>query len=93
MPMVEIVKPANEALGDWFEALRGWLDRNGCGDVTFARVEHGRDRQVYRLAFRDAALSEKFSRTFAMYLNGTAEAEPDGASGFVAPGELGAAPA
>ncbi len=68
MPMVEIEKPADEPLGGWFEALRGWLDRNGCSGMAFARVGQGSDRLVYRLAFADAALAEKFSHTFAVYL-------------------------
>jgi hypothetical protein len=68
--MVEIEKPADEPLGTWFETLRGWLDRHGCGGVSFARVGRDGDPPIYRLAFGDAILAEKFSRTFAAYLTG-----------------------
>jgi hypothetical protein len=84
MPIVEIEKPADEPLGLWFETLRGWLDRNGCGGVTFARVGQGDDRRVYRLAFRDGAVAEKFSRTFAIYLTGTFEPAADDDPEFLA---------
>jgi len=93
MPMVEIVKPADKPLGDWFETLRGWLDRNGCGSVTFARVGQGGDRPVYRLAFGDRALAGKFSRTFATYLTGTPEAADDEPPEFVALDGLAEVPA
>lgn len=84
MPMVEIEKPVDEPLGDWFEALRGWLDRNGCRGVTFARVGRG-DRPIYRLAFDSGALAEKFSRTFPTCLRQPAGDSPE----FVATDTLG----
>jgi hypothetical protein len=89
MPMVEIEKPADEPLGAWFETLRGWLDRNGCGGVSFARVGRGGDRPVYRLAFADAALAGKFSRTFAVYLTETPDDVSDDTPEFLDRGALG----
>jgi hypothetical protein len=93
MPMVEIEKPADEPLGDWFEALRGWLDRNGCAGMTFARVGQGSERLVYRLAFGDAALAEKFSHTFAVYLTEKSETLSDDIPKFIAVDGPGNAPA
>jgi hypothetical protein len=92
MPMVEIEKPADEPLGIWFETLRGWLDRNGCNGVTFARVGQG-DRPVYRLALENGALAEKFSRTFAAYLTGMPDFQRDNVPEFVARDTLGGATA
>lgn len=94
MPMIEIEKPADEPLGAWFEALRGWLDHNGRGSVTFARVGKRGDRSVYRLAFADVSLAEKFSHTFAAYLTAAApEIEADEAPEFVTLDTLGEATA
>lgn len=76
MLMVEIEKPADEPLGDWFEALRDWLDRNGGSGVSFARVGQGSDRLVYRLVFGDSVAAERFSRTFPAYVAGTSPATP-----------------
>lgn len=89
MRMIEIAKPADEPLGYWFETLRGWLDRNGCASVSFARIGQDSERPVYRLAFADAALAEKFSRTFASYVTTVDEAEEDEPPEF----ELGEVPA
>jgi hypothetical protein len=93
MPTVEIAKPADEPLGEWFEILRGWLDRHGCGSVSFARVGQGEDGPVYRLAFADAALAAKFSRTFAVYLTETRQTQADNASDFPSADAMGDAPA
>jgi hypothetical protein len=83
MPMVEIEKPADEPLGAWFETLRGWLDRHGCGSVTFARVGQDGDPPIYRLAFADSALAAKFSRTFAAYLPDARGAAADDGPEFI----------
>lgn len=83
MPMVEIEKPADEPLGTWFETLRGWLDRNGCGSVTFARIGQDGDPPIYRLAFADGAHAAKFSRTFAAYVAPVPEAAADDGTDFV----------
>jgi hypothetical protein len=89
MPMVEIEKPADEELGTWFEALRGWLDRNGSGGVTFVRVGQGGDRPIYRLVFENDAAAEKFSHTFPAYLVGTPRAASAETPEFVAADTLG----
>ncbi|HEY1798439.1 MAG TPA: hypothetical protein VGG57_20165 [Stellaceae bacterium] len=83
MSMIEIEKPGEEPLGTWFETLRGWLDRNGCGGVAFARVGENGDRPVYRVAFADRALAEKFSRTFAVYPAGVPKAGSADGPGFI----------
>lgn len=89
MPMVEIEKPADEPLGTWFEALRGWLDRNGCGGVGFVRVGQGGDRPIYRLAFENEAAAAEFCRTFPLYLTGTPRLAPTEIPEFVVADTLG----
>lgn len=83
MPFIEIEKPSDEPLGEWFERLRGWLDRNGCAGVSFARIGQEGDPPIYRLAFADAAVATKFSRTFAAYLATTPDAASDGGPEFL----------
>jgi hypothetical protein len=93
MLTVEIEKPADQPLGAWFEALRDWLDCNDCSGVSFTRVARGGDRPIYRLAFADAALADKFSGTFAVYLTAAPDDISDGMPEFFDAGALGNAPA
>jgi hypothetical protein len=67
MLLVEIEKPENETLANWFSQLRDWLDANRCAPSIFARAGRRIDRLIYRISFDDAARAHRFAREFARY--------------------------
>ncbi|HVH80473.1 MAG TPA: hypothetical protein VM782_13845 [Stellaceae bacterium] len=67
MLLVEIEKPENEKLSEWFSELRSWLDANRCSPSIFMRVGRRIDRLIYRISFNDAVRAHQFSVEFARY--------------------------
>jgi hypothetical protein len=67
MPVVQLEKPANQPLGEWFSELRSWLDLHRCETRGFTLSGRRLDRQIYLISFIDAAQAQEFSRKFSHY--------------------------
>ncbi len=67
MLVVQVEKPENEPLGNWFSEIRTWLDTNNCEPSTFVRTGRRLDRLIYRISFADPAKARQFARRFARY--------------------------
>jgi hypothetical protein len=60
MTLVQVVKPEDTKLADWFAELRLWFDSNDCNPVLF--TEEG---GCFNIKFADDAHAQLFSSTFA----------------------------
>jgi hypothetical protein len=76
MLLVEIEKPANISLSEWFSELRDWLDANHCTPSVFSRSGRRIDGLIYRISFDNAALAHRFSLRFKSYLPVVRRATP-----------------
>jgi transposase len=76
MLLVEIEKPANISLSEWFSELRDWLDANHCTPSVFSPSGRRIDGLIYRISFDNAALAHRFSLRFKRYLPVVRRATP-----------------
>jgi hypothetical protein len=88
MLVVQIEKPENETLSEWFSELRSWFDRNGCQPSGFVRSGRRIDRAIYQLSFDDPAVARLFSAKFARYASVLRRATLSERSDFVTAGGL-----
>jgi hypothetical protein len=73
MITVQVERPGDTKLADWFAELRLWFDDNDCSPMLFTEV--GRR---YNIKFADDAQARLFASTFAKYgaVNRVPLAEP-----------------
>ncbi|HYM73083.1 MAG TPA: hypothetical protein VET89_08885 [Stellaceae bacterium] len=67
MRVVQVEKPENATLADWFSELRAWFDENHCEPWGFTRSGRRIDRLIYLVSFHDELKARQFSATFAKY--------------------------
>lgn len=67
MPIVQLEKPADRSLSEWFSELRSWLDLHRCEARGFTLAGRRLDRKVYVISFKDAGKARQFSQNFAQY--------------------------
>jgi hypothetical protein len=62
MMIVQVERPQDTNLADWFAELRFWFDKNDCSPMLFTDV--GRR---FNIKFADDAHAQLFASTFAKY--------------------------
>jgi hypothetical protein len=62
MTTVQVERPEDTKLADWFAELRLWFDNNDCNPIRFTEVT-GR----FNIKFADDAHAQLFATTFAKY--------------------------
>jgi hypothetical protein len=62
MTTVQVERPEDTKLADWFAELRSWFDDNDCSPILFTEVA-GR----FNIKFADDAHAQLFATTFAKY--------------------------
>jgi len=62
MTTVQVERPENTKLADWFAELRLWFDNNDCNPMLFTEVG-GR----FHIQFADDAHAQLFASSFAKY--------------------------
>lgn len=64
MVVVQIEKPGNMTLADWFCELRSWLDQNYCHPILFNQSERVTGKMIFDITFSDETQARVFSSTF-----------------------------
>ena len=64
MVVVEIEKPGNMTLANWFCELRSWLDHNYCQPTLFNQSEIFNRKIIFNITFSDETQARVFSSTF-----------------------------
>jgi hypothetical protein len=67
MTVVQIEKPEDTNLADWFAELRLWFDVNACSPLLFAKAETVMNRDRFNIKFGDDAQAHLFTSSFAKY--------------------------
>jgi len=67
MTVVQIEKPEDTKLADWFAELRLWFDNNDCNPILFTEVEGVKNRSGFNIKFADDVQARLFASTFAKY--------------------------
>ena len=67
MVVVQIEKPGNMTLANWFCELRSWLDQNYCQPTLFNQFERVTEKLIFDITFSDETQARVFSSTFASY--------------------------
>jgi hypothetical protein len=67
MTVVQIEKPENANLADWFAELRSWFDVNDCSPLLFAKAATVMNRDRFNIKFADDGQAQLFSSSFAKY--------------------------
>jgi len=67
MTVVQIKKPEDTKLADWFAELRLWFDNNDCNPILFTEVEGVKNRSGFNIKFGDDVQARLFASTFAKY--------------------------
>jgi len=67
MTVVQIEKPEDTKLADWFAELRLWFDNNDCNPILFTEVEEVKNRSGFNIKFADDVQARLFASTFAKY--------------------------
>jgi len=67
MTVVQIEKPENANLADWFAELRSWFDVNDCSPLLFAKAGTELNRDRFNIKFADDGQAQLFSSSFAKY--------------------------
>lgn len=67
MLVVQIEKPANMTLAQWFSELRLWLDQHSCEDTSFSQSGRIIDKLIFNLTFHDHAKARLFAANFTRY--------------------------
>jgi hypothetical protein len=62
MTTVQVERPEDTKLADWFAELRLWFDNNDCNPILFTEVG-GR----FNIKFAEDAHAQLFAATFAKY--------------------------
>jgi hypothetical protein len=62
MTTVQVERPDDTKLADWFAELRLWFDNNDCNPILFTEVG-GR----FNIQFADYAHAQLFASSFAKY--------------------------
>ena len=62
MTTVQVERPEDTKLADWFAELRLWFDNNDCNPILFTEVA-GR----FNIKFADGVHAQLFATTFAKY--------------------------
>jgi hypothetical protein len=76
MTVVQIEKPRDTNLADWFAELRSWFDVNDCNPLLFAKAETVMNRDRFNIKFADDAQAHLFTSSFEKY--GSSIRRPDG---------------
>ena len=64
MVVVQIEKPGNITLANWFCELRSWLYQNDCQPTLFNQSERVTDKMTFNISFSDETQARVFSSTF-----------------------------
>jgi hypothetical protein len=67
MTVVQIEKPQDTKLADWFAELRLWFDKNDCSPILFSETGRVMNRSRFNIKFSDDAQARLFVSTFAKY--------------------------
>jgi len=81
MTVVQIEKPEDANLADWFAELRSWFDVNDCSPLLFANAGTATNRDRFNIKFADDAQAHLFTSSFAKYgpaIRSAIGAEPSG---------------
>jgi hypothetical protein len=84
MTVVQIEKPEDANLADWFAELRSWFDINDCSPLLFAKAETVMKRDRFNIKFADDAQAYLFTSSFEKY--GPSIRRPDAESSEVTGG-------
>lgn len=64
MTVVQIEKPEDANLADWFAELRSWFDVNDCSPLLFAKAGTVMKRDRFNIKFADDAQAHLFTSSF-----------------------------
>jgi hypothetical protein len=67
MTVVQIEKPEDANLADWFAELRSWFDVNHCSPLLFAKAEPVMNKDRFTIKFADEVHAHLFTASFAKY--------------------------
>ena len=67
MTVVQIEKPEDAKLADWFAELRSWFDENDCSPILFSEAGREMNKSRFNIKFADDAQARLFVSTFARY--------------------------
>ena len=67
MTMVQIEKPEDAKLADWFAELRLWFDKNDCSPILFREAGRIMNTSRFNIKFADDVQARLFVSTFAKY--------------------------
>jgi hypothetical protein len=67
MTMVQIEKPEDADLADWFAELRSWFDVHNCNPSLFAKAGQIMNRDRFNIKFSNNADAQLFATSFAKY--------------------------
>jgi hypothetical protein len=67
MTVVQIERPEDIKLADWFAELRLWFDNNDCSPVRFTEAGRVTNRECFNIKFADEVHAQLFASTFAKY--------------------------
>ena len=65
--VVQIEKPEDANLADWFAELRSWFDVNDCSPLLFAKAGTVMNRDRFNIKFSDDVQAHLFTSSFAKY--------------------------
>jgi hypothetical protein len=71
MTTVQVKRPEDTKLADWFAELRLWFDNNDCNPILFTEVA-GR----FNIKFADDVHAQLFATTFAKFRYNLCEVRP-----------------
>jgi hypothetical protein len=67
MTVVQIEKPEDTKLADWFAELRLWFDNNDCNSILSTEVERVKNGPGFNIKFADDVQARLFASTSAKY--------------------------
>ena len=67
MTVVQIQKPENTQLADWFAELRCWFDNNDCSPILFTETGRVMNKVQFSVKFADQAHARLFASAFSNY--------------------------
>ena len=67
MMVVEVEKPADITLADWFAELRLWFDHNDCHPTIFNQAAQVIDGLAFDITFGNDADAQLFACRFSHY--------------------------
>jgi hypothetical protein len=67
MMVVQIEKPANMTLAEWFTELRSWFDINNCQPASFLPNEGVIDKVAFNVTFSENTQARLFASKFTIY--------------------------